>query len=72
MMRTCSSYDVTRHENGGTKIRTEVGKYPKIATLEGYKICLNWPILILFLILKSGEYVLANKQIRKGSKISFQ
>jgi hypothetical protein len=26
MMRTCSSYDVTRHENGGAKIRTEIAK----------------------------------------------
>ena len=65
MMRMCSCYDGTLH----TKIWMEVAKH---RNLEGYKICFNLPILILFVILKSGEYVLANKQIKQGSKTSFQ
>ncbi len=58
MMRTYSSYDVTRHENGCAKIRTEVAK---IATLIA-AIKSQIAILILFAILKSAGYVLTNKK----------
>jgi hypothetical protein len=33
-MKSCSSYDVTRHQHGGSKVRTGSAK---MATLEGYK-----------------------------------
>ena len=42
---------------------------PKMATLEGYKIGLNWPISILFVVNKSGRKALLIKLKNEGRKI---
>ena len=44
----------------------------KIATLEGYRIGLKWPNLILFSENIRGRRVLLTKPIKKGSKNSLQ
>jgi hypothetical protein len=45
---------------------------PKMATLEGYKIGLNWPISFLFVLNRLGRKALLIKLKKRGSKNSLQ